>query len=309
MRAVRFDQYGDTSVLHLEEVDKPVPGLRQVLVRVVSAATNVLDMALREGAMGEVFPGPLPSGQGFDLAGTIVEIGSGVTEYTVGDQILGWAPRRAQAEFVAVDVDETAPKPPSVDWAVAASIPTVGATAYAAVQAVDPKPGETVVVSAAAGGVGALVAQLSVRRGATVIGTASERNFDFLRSVGVVPVAHGVGLEGRITAAAPAGVQAYLDNFGHGNVDLALRLGVRPDRVNTVIDFGAAATHGVHTAGQAEGNNAGVFTELASLVASGHLTLPIQSRYPMSQVRQAYDELAQRHSRGKIVLDVDEPSS
>jgi NADPH:quinone reductase-like Zn-dependent oxidoreductase len=308
MRAVRFHEYGDATVLQLEDINAPAIGDDQVLVRVVAAATNILDIAIREGQMGDAFPGALPSGQGFDLAGTIVEIGSNVTGFVVGDDVIGWAPRRAQADYVVIDARELAHKPDAVSWAAAASIPTAGGTAYGAVHAVNPQPGDTVVVSAAAGGVGALVTQLVLNAGATVIGTAGPANFDFLRSLGATPVAHGDGLIDRIASAAPNGVTAYLDNYGDGNVDLALRLGVKPDRINTIIDFAAAQQYGVHAAGQAEGNDGRIFAELAHLVAENRLIIPIQTIYPVEQVRAAYEELAGRHARGKIVLEFDAAS-
>jgi len=308
MRAVRFHEYGDATVLQLEDINAPAIGDDQVLVRVVAAATNILDIALREGQMGDAFPGALPSGQGFDLAGSIVEIGSNVTGFVVGDDVIGWAPRRAQADYVAIDARELAHKPDAVSWAAAASIPTAAATAYGAVHAVNPQPGDSVVVSAAAGGVGALVTQLVINAGATVIGTTGPANFDFLRSLGATPVAHGDGLIDRITNAAPNGITAYLDNYGDGNVDLALRLGVKPDRINTIIDFAAAQQHGVHAAGQAEGNDGRIFAELAHLIAENRLIIPIQTIYPVEQVRSAYEELARRHARGKIVLEFDTAS-
>ena len=305
MRAVRFHEYGDATVLQLEDINAPAIGEDQVLVRVVAAATNILDIALREGQRLEAFPGALPSGQGFDLAGTIVEIGSNVTGFVVGDDVIGWAPRRAQADYAAVDAGELAHKPSVLSWAAAASIPTAGGTAYGAVHAVNPQPGDTVVVSAAAGGVGALVTQLVINAGATVIGTAGPANFDFLRSLGATPVAHGDGVIDRITNAAPTGVTAYLDNYGDGNVDLALRLGVKPDRINTIIDFAAAQQYGLHAAGQAEGNDGRIYAELAHLIAESRLIIPIQTIYPVEQVRSAYEELALRHARGKIVLEFD----
>jgi NADPH:quinone reductase-like Zn-dependent oxidoreductase len=305
MRAVRFNQYGDTDVLHLDDVSTPTAGADQVLVRVSAAATNVLDIALRQGAMGEAFPGQLPSGQGFDLAGTVVGKGLAVTDFAIGDEVIGWAPRRAQADFVAVDVSELAKKPESVSWAAAASIPTAGGTAYGAVQAVALQPGETVVVSAAAGGVGVLVTQLALKAGANVIGIAGPANADFLRSLGATAIAHGDGQLERIRSAAPDGVDAYLDNYGDGNVDIAIELGVAPDRINTIIDFAAAQRFGVHAAGQAEGNDGRVFAELAQLIVDGALTIPIQATYPAGRVRDAYEELALRHSRGKIVLSFD----
>jgi len=305
MRAVRFHEYGAADELRVDDVDIPAIGDDQVLVRVLAATTNILDIALRDGQMGEAFPGTLPSGQGFDLAGTIVEVGSHVTGFVAGDDVIGWAQRRAQADYAAVDAHELAHKPAAISWAAAASIPTAGATAYGAVHAVNPKPGETVVVSAAAGGVGALVTQLVINAGATVIGTAGPANFDFLRCLGAIPIAHGDGLIDRISGVAADGVAAYLDNYGDGNVALAVRLGVKPDRINTIIDFAAAQQYGVHAAGQAEGNDGRVFAEFAHLIAENKLLIPIQATYPVEQVRTAYEELERRHTRGKIVLAFD----
>ena len=215
---------------------------------------------------------------------------------------------QSPSRHVAVHARELAHKPGAISWAAAASIPTAAATAYGAVHAVDPQPGDTVVVSAAAGGVGALVTQLVINAGATVIATAGPDNFDFLRSLGAIPVAHGDGLIDRITRATPDGVTAYLDNYGDGNVDLAVRLGVKPDRINTIIDFAAVQQYGVHAAGQAEGNDGRIFAELAHLIAENRLIIPIQTIYPVEQVRTAYEELARRHPRGKIVLEFDAAS-
>jgi NADPH:quinone reductase-like Zn-dependent oxidoreductase len=189
-----------------------------------------------------------------------------------------------------------------VAWEVAAVLPAAGSTAYAAVRAVHLKPGETVVVAAAAGGVGVIAAQLARLAGARVIGTAGDANAEFLRSLGVEPVRHGDGLLERIRSLAPDGVDAYLDNFGAGNVDLAIELGVAPDRINTIIDGAAAARYGTHADAQVEADSPLVWEELAELVGAGTLTIPIQSVYPLERVRDAYEELAARHTRGKIVL-------
>ena len=129
MRAVRFHDYGDASVLHVDDIATPAIGDNQVLVRVVAAATNILDIALRAGQMGEAFAGTLPSGQGFDLAGTVIEIGSKVVDFAAGDEVIGWAPRRAQADYAAVDAHELAHKPAAISWAMAASKEVMTASA------------------------------------------------------------------------------------------------------------------------------------------------------------------------------------
>jgi NADPH:quinone reductase-like Zn-dependent oxidoreductase len=170
------------------------------------------------------------------------------------------------------------------------------------VRAVDLHPGDTVVVSAAAGGVGTLAVQLARRTGATVIGIASEANHEWLRKHDVVPVAHGDGLAGRIREAAPEGVDAFLDLFGSGYVELALELGVSPDRIDTIADFAAIEKYGIKADGNAVGARPEVFAELATQLVKGELELPIAATYPLDQVRAAYDELERRHTRGKIVL-------
>ena len=303
-RAVKFSRYGGSDVLEVVDVDQPHPGPGEVVVRVVAAATNPGEMMIREGAFADVWPATFPEGQGNDFSGRVAEVGPGEAGFSPGDEVMGFTPRAAQADYVRSASDRLARKPPSVPWEVAAAIPGAGATAYAAVRAVRLRPGETVVVSAAAGGVGVVAAQLARLAGARVIGTAGDANAAFLRSLGVEPVRYGDGLLERIQSLAPDGVDAYLDNFGAGNVDLAIKLGVAPNRINTIIDGAAASRYGTHSDAQEQADSPPVWEELAQLVAAGKLTIPIQSVYPLEEVRGAYDELAARHTRGKIVLRV-----
>ena len=177
-----------------------------------------------------------------------------------------------------------------------------GSTAYAAVRAVQAKPGETVVVSAAAGGVGSLTVQLLRRAGVRVLGIAGKSNHDWLTSHWVEPVEYGDGLEDRLRAAAPGGVDAFIDGFGDGYVELAIKLGVAPHRINTIIDFEAATRFGTMTEGGMSAATSDVLAELAELIATRELTVEISARYPIEQVREAYTELAKGHTRGKIVL-------
>jgi NADPH:quinone reductase-like Zn-dependent oxidoreductase len=150
--------------------------------------------------------------------------------------------------------------------------------------------------------VGSLAVQLARRAGATVIGLASEANHQWLADHGIVGVAYGDGVADRIRAAAPDGVDAFIDTVGDGYVDLALGLGVAADRVDTIIDFAAAARTGVKTVGNLDAASAEVLDELAKLVAVGELDVPIAATYPLTEVRAAYRRLVQRHTRGKIVL-------
>jgi NADPH:quinone reductase-like Zn-dependent oxidoreductase len=303
-RAVRYDQFGGIDVLRVDEVERPIPEAGQVLVRVKAAGINPSEAAIRTGAVSELFPSTFPSGQGSDLAGVIDEVGSEVGGFSPGDEVIGFTQQRAsQAELVLVEADDLTRKPEKVPWEVAGGLYVVGVTAWGAVHAVQPAEGETVVVSGAAGGVGSLAVQLARRTGATVIGLASEGNHEWLRSHGVIPVAYGDGVEGRIRAAAPGGADAFIDTHGGGYVELALALGVAADRIDTIADFAAAGKYGVKTdGGTAAGPGALVLAELAGLIADGYLEVPIANVYPLAQVREAYTELERRHTRGKIVL-------
>jgi len=303
VRAVRFDRYGGIDVLELRQVDDPVAEPGQVVVAVKAAGINPGEISIREGRMHDRWPATFPSGEGSDFAGLITEVGAGVTDFAAGDEVLGWTEERAShAELVAVPADQLTAKPASVPWEVAGSLFVAGVAGYACVQAVAPQAGETVVVSAAAGGVGSVAVQLARRTGATVVGLASERNHAWLRRHDIAPVRYGQGQAERIREAAEGHVDAFIDTFGGGYVDLAIDLGVAPERINTIIDFEAVGRLGVKGQGTHAIATAPLLAELARLVAEGRLEIPIARTYPLGQVREAYRELAERHTHGKIVL-------
>jgi NADPH:quinone reductase len=303
MRAVRFDKYGDRDVLYIAEVDVPQPAAGEVVVEVRAAGINPGESAIRQGFLRERFPSTFPSGEGTDLAGVVSSVGDGVTEFSPGDEVFGWCWTRAShAEFVSVPAEQLVPKPAELSWEIAGSLNVAGATAWAAVAAVSAQPGETVGVSAAAGGVGSIAVQLLRLRGATVLGIASAANHDWLRGHGVVPVAYGDELEQQIRAAVTNGLAAFVDTFGPEYVDLALQLGVAPERIDTVTAFERAAEVGAKTEGSMAGSTRDVMSKLGALVVSGELEIPIAATYPLERVRDAFGELEQRHTRGKIVL-------
>jgi NADPH:quinone reductase-like Zn-dependent oxidoreductase len=302
-RAVRFEEYGGVDVLSVVDVDPPVPGPGQLLVGVKAAGINPGESKIREGLLRERWPTTFPSGQGSDLAGMVEQVGDGVEKFAAGDEVIGFTDQRAsQAELVVVDAENATRRPSEVPWEVAGSLFVAGATAYAAVRAVAAGPGDTVVVAGAAGGVGSIAVQLAAKAGATVIGLASEANHEWLRSRGVVPITYGEGVAERIREAAPGGGDAFIDTIGGGYVELALALGVAPGRIDTIVDFAAVEQHGVKAEGNAQGASAETLAELAGLIADGALEIPIARVYPLEQVRDAFRELEQGHTRGKIVL-------
>jgi NADPH:quinone reductase-like Zn-dependent oxidoreductase len=302
-RAVRFDQYGPADVLQVVEVADPAPAAGEVLVRVKAAGINPGEAKIRQGMLHERWPATFPSGEGSDFAGVVEAVGPGVDGVSVGEEVIGWTDNRAShAELVVAHASDLTPRPAAVPWEVAGGLFVAGATAWAMVQAVGLGAGDVVAVSGAAGGVGTIAVQLARRTGARVIGLASEGNHEWLRSKGVVPVTYGDGVEERIREAAGGPVTAFLDTYGSPYVELALSLGVAPERIDTIADFAAIETYGVKGDGNFAGARAEVLAELAGLVAAGELEIPIAAVYPLDEVRAAYAELEQGHTRGKIVL-------
>jgi NADPH:quinone reductase-like Zn-dependent oxidoreductase len=308
MKAVRFDQYGPVEVLDVRDVPVPEPGPGEVLVRVKAAGINPGEAKIRDGSLHERWPATFPSGQGSDFAGVVDKLGPGVTTVAIGEDVIGWVDTRSsQAEYVVAEAANLARKPAGLPWEVAGAIPVVGFTAWAMVRAVDVKPGDTVVVTGAAGGVGSVAVQLAKRKGATVIGLAGPSNHDWLTRHDVIPLAYGEDAADRIRNAAPANgrVDAFLDTYGGDYVEMALNdLKVSPERVDTIVRFDAAAKYGVKVDGNAAGASASTLSEIATLAAAKDVEIPLAHAYPLDDVRAAYTQLAKGHVRGKIVLIV-----
>jgi NADPH2:quinone reductase len=302
-RAVRYDEFGDRDVLHVVDIPMPVPGPGEVLVAVRAAGINPGEAAIRTGSLASVFPSTFPSGQGSDLAGVVVALGEGVTDFAVGDEVLGYSETRSsQATHVALPAGQLIKKPAGLSWEAAGSLYVAGLTALAAVDTVDPQAGETVAVSAAAGGVGSIVVQMLALRNVRILGIASPANADWLRAHGAIPISYGDGLAERLREAAPNGIDAFIDLFGPEYVQLAVDLGIPRDRIETIAAFQLAGELGVKNVGGYAYTNRANLTEVANLVASGKVEIPIAATYPLDRVRDAYAELEQRHTRGKIVL-------
>jgi NADPH:quinone reductase-like Zn-dependent oxidoreductase len=300
VKAVRFDRYGGIEVLQVVDVPIAEPARGEALVKVKAASINPGEAKIREGLLHAMWPATFPSGEGSDLAGIVTKVGPGVESFAVGNEVIGFTDRRAShAEYVVVEAQNLTLKPAKISWEVAGSLAVAGSTAYAAVRAVSLKKGDTVAVSAAAGGVGSIAVQLAVRAGAKVIGIASAANHEWLAAHGVKPVSYGADLAARLR---DEGIRAFIDAHGGGYVRLAVELGVSPDRINTIIDFAAAREYGAKTEGSSAAKSASVLAELAALIASGGLEVPIAATFPLSDVRAAFSLLEEGHIRGKIVL-------
>ncbi|MEV8517358.1 NADP-dependent oxidoreductase [Dactylosporangium sp. NPDC051484] len=300
MKAVRFDEYGGIDVLQVADVPVPEPGQGQVLVEVKAASINPGEAKIRDGSLQAIWPATFPSGEGTDLAGIVTKVGPGVEGIAAGDEVIGFTDERAShAEYVVVPARNLTAKPANVSWEVGGSLGVAGSTAYAAVRAVSVRPGDTVAVTGAAGGVGSMAVQLARRAGAEVIGIAGPDNRDWLTTHSVTPVAYGAGLTDKLRETP---IDAFIDTHGDGYVRMAVELGVAPERIDTIIDFPAVEEYGVKAEGSESAMNTAVMAELAALASSGDLDVPIAAVFPLDDVRAAFEQLERGHTRGKIVL-------
>lgn len=305
-RAVRFDRHGDVDELYVTDAVFDAPGPGRVLIEVHSAGINPAESAIRRGVFAETWPTTFPSGQGSDWAGVVAAVGDGVSAVEPGEDVFGWTDEHAaHATHVDVPAEQVLHRPAGLDVVTAGALHVAGLAATASVEAVDPVPGETVVVSGAAGGVGQIAVQLLQMRDVEVVGIASERNRRRLREMAVTPVAYGSSSEetlANLRDALPDAVHAWVDVHGGGYVELARETGVPADRINTIADLDAAGRHGVHARGTADADAREDLAALGNLVADGALEVVIAAGYPLDGVRDAYAELETGHTAGKIVL-------
>jgi enoyl reductase len=301
MRAIVFERYGGPDVLRVADLPVPEPGPGQVRVRVRVAGVNPVDVKRRRGDFAAFAPPGLtfPQRLGNEYAGTVDALGSEVTGLAVGAEVLGSAGGDAYADFVVVPAADVVPRPSGAPVEVAGALPAVGQTAHTALAAIRVEPGDTLVVHAAAGGVGTVAVQLARMLGARVIGTASPANHDYLRGLGAIPVAHGPGLVERIRELAPDGVDAALDLVGGDAIAASLALVADRRRIGTTVDARAAQEHGFLRVG---GRSTPALVELIGLVASGALVLPVDASYPLESAPQAHARVEAGHVRGKLAL-------
>jgi NADPH:quinone reductase-like Zn-dependent oxidoreductase len=301
-RTVQFSDYGGTDALRVIDAPELNAGPNQVRIAVRAAGINPIDSKILHGFMAEVMPLTLPAGLGSDVAGVVDEVGAGVTQFAVGDEVLGSSLTPALSESALADPANLVIKPADVGWDVAGSLAGAGGTAWAVLNKLDIRANETLLIHAAAGGVGTFAVQLAVAHGARVIGTASERNFEYLRSISAEPVSYGDGLLERIRAVAPEGVDAVLDASGRGEIPLSIELAGGPSRVLTLVAFDAADT-GIQVFAGGTGDERGpALREIVSLIEQRALTVPIWRTYPLEETAAALDASSAGHLRGKIVV-------
>jgi NADPH:quinone reductase-like Zn-dependent oxidoreductase len=299
MRAVRFHEYGDPQVLSLEEAEDPHAGAGQVRVRVTATSVNPFDTKVRAGYLHEMMPLTFPAGSGSDAVGVVDEVGEGVSDVAPGDEVFGLSQAGA-AELAVLYAWARVPESWTTEQAAAAGL--AASTAVAGLDAVGGARGGTILIEGAAGGVGTAAVQIAKARGAKVIGTASEANHDFLRSLGAIPVSYGPGLADRVADVAPDGIDAALDLAGSGSLgELVAIVGDR-SRVASAADF-TAQSQGV---AMVVGNAAAAenLAHIAELAAAGKFTPVVTETFTLDRLADAQSRIEEGHTRGKIVVTV-----
>jgi NADPH:quinone reductase-like Zn-dependent oxidoreductase len=299
MKAVQFSEYGGPDVLHVAEADEPHAGPGQIRIAVRAVGINPVDYKIRSGAFGGDATFPVTTA--LDASGVVDEVGDGVEGAAVGDEVFGQAVGGAAAELAVLA--HWAGKPAGLSFEEAAGLPVAVETAKRALRVVGVTPGATVLVNGAAGGVGIAAVQLALADGAgTVIGTASEANHDYLRSLGAVPTTYGDGLVERVRELAPQGVDLAFDTAGHGVLPALIKITGDPDKVVTIASYDAA-DYGVHlTSGGGQERSWDALEQATSLFEQGRFELPVERVFGFEQAADAHRLSEAGHVRGKLVL-------
>jgi NADPH:quinone reductase-like Zn-dependent oxidoreductase len=305
MKAIQFAAYGGPEVLQVTEVEAPHAGPGQVRISVRAAGVNGIDWKIRAGFMREMMSLALPSGTGVDAAGVIDEVGADVTGVAVGDAVFG-SGSGTYAEYAVLS--SWALKPDGLSFEQAAGYPVPAETAIRIINQVGVKPGQTLLVSGASGGVGSAVVQFARQRGINVIGTASPSRHDYLRSLGAVPTTYGDGLVDRVRALAPngihgvRGVDAALDISGSGVIGQLIELTGDPSKVLSIADF-SAPEHGAQVS-SAPSDPAGALAEAARLSGEGTFAIPVDQVFGLAEAGRAQAVSQAGHAAGRIVVTV-----
>lgn len=307
MKAISYRAYGSPDALEYGERPMPKLGPDSVLVKVRAASVNPVDWKILGGYLDPALDAVFPVVPGWDVAGVVEQAGASVTEFVPGDEVIGYVredfvSRGTFAEYVAAPIRTLARKPAGVSFEEAAGLPLAGLTAYQALNRnLRLRAGEKVLVHAAAGGVGSLAVQIARAQGAEVIGTASERNHDYLRSLGATPVTYGEGLADRVRAVAPDGVDAVLDLVGGEALQMSPQVLAPGGRLASIADGAVTGLGGDYVFVRPD---AADLTALGELVESGQLKVEVASVYPLEKAADAFRESIGGHTRGKIAISV-----
>ncbi|MET9296199.1 NADP-dependent oxidoreductase [Streptomyces sp. NPDC003077] len=297
MKKVSYSEFGGPDVLHLIDAEKPQPGPGQIRIAVRAAGVNPADWRVREGQVLKAHPLQLPAGVGQDAAGVVDEIGEGVEDVRIGDHVFGRG-SSTYAEFAVLRA--WARMPEGLTFEEAAGYPSVVETALRVIRMVGVRPGQTLLVSGASGGVGSAVLQIARDRGITVIGTAGAANQDYLRHLGALPTTYDDGWADRVRQLGP--IDAALDLAGAGVIPELVELTGDPRKVVTIADLGAP-TLGVRFA-DTTGDVPAALAEAVDLITRGKLHIPIEKTYTLAEAASAHIDSQAGHTRGRRVIVV-----
>lgn len=304
-RSVYYDRFGGPDVLQVGDVAMAPVGPDSVVVKVAGVGINPVDYKIAQGYLQGAMEINFPVVIGWDVAGEVVGVGPAITEFTVGDRVFGYArldtvQHGTAAETVVLPVRVLAHAPTSIDLEHSAAVPLTGLTALQLIRRLDIQTGETVLIHGANGGVGQFAVQLARLAGGTVIGTASARNHEYLRSLGAEPVGYGPELEAAVRELVPEGVDVVVDLAGAGSLDRSDAVTKPNARVGSITDGeGAKARGGAYVFTRPSSSD---LAHLASLIDEGKLVVDLARTFTFAQAAQAYQLLEERHVRGKIVL-------
>ena len=301
MKAIIFDRFGGTDVLHEADIEIPQPSPGQVRIRVKAAGLNALDGKIRSGMLEALSPTTFPAIPGGELAGVVDALGEGVTDLQVGDGVLGWSDTGSYAEYALAT--SVAPKPAGLEWQDAAALPVASETAERVLNLLGVAAGETVLMHGASGAVGTLAVQLATARGARVIATAGPSNQGYLTALGATATVYGEGLVERVRALAPDGVDAVFDLAGKGALEDSITLRGGTERIVTIADFSAQQL-GVTFARGSAAKPTDRLAAVAQDVATGKLRTTVTA-YTLDQAATAQQVSDAGHVRGKLVLTLD----
>ncbi|MFC1232508.1 MULTISPECIES: NADP-dependent oxidoreductase [Streptomyces] len=297
MRKVSFAEFGGPDVLRLVDAEEPHAGPGRIRVAVRAAGVNPVDWRIREGQFRKIRPIELPAGVGQDASGVVDEVGEGVEGVEAGDHVFGEG-TSTYAEFAVLSAWTRMPE--GLTFEEAAGYPSVMETALRVIREVGVRPGQTLLVSGASGGVGSAVLQIARDRGIAVIGTAGAANQDYLRSLGALAAPYGEGWAERVRRLGR--VDAALDLAGSGVLRELVELTGDPRKVITIADP-AAPELGVRFSGTA-GSMPEALAETVGLIGRGKLRIPVEKSYPLAGAAAAHIDSQAGHTRGRRVLIV-----
>lgn len=307
MKAITYSEYGSPDVLELTEQPMPKVGPGMVLVKVKAASVNPVDWKIMAGYLDAGMDVQFPVVPGWDVAGVVESVGIDSRQFQPGDEVISYGRKDyvhggSFAEYIALPERLLARKPASLEWNESAGLPLAGLTAYQVLNRLGLASGETVLIHGGAGGVGSLGIQIAVALGAHVIATASEKNHDFLRSLGADPITYGDGLADRVRSLRPDGVEVVADFVG-GNLGATLAVLADGGRHASIADSDVEEHGGTWMWVSPVGAQ---LQELADLVDDRKMRVEVAEVFPLDQAADAFRLNMAGHTRGKIVVAVDQ---